>query len=135
MTTQGKSVLIGLILLPVAACLGVAIAAANGVWNPYWETYQAVFGYNLIVTGLGALISWLLLRKAEGGLARWVAALPTIGPAIYGAVWYLGRAIFPAEVAPGAEYLSAPQYLIIAVIGLAVLVLLLRITGLVSRTA
>ncbi len=135
MTAQGKWVLIGLFLLPVTACLGVAISGANGVWNPYSETYVTVFGMNLVVTAVGSVISWLLLRRAQGDLARWVAALPTLGPAIYGAFWYLGRALFPAEVAPGAEYLAAPQYLIIAVLGLAVLVLLLRITGLVSRTA
>ena len=135
MTTQAKWVLIGLLLLPVAACIGVAIAGANGVWDPYSATYVTVFGMNLVVTVVGSVISWLLLRRAEGELARWAAALPTIGPAIFGTAWYISRAIFPAEVAPGAEYIGGPQYLIIAVFGLAVLVLLLRITGLVSRTA
>ena len=44
----------------------------------------------------------------------------------------LGRS---AEVAPGAEYIGAPQYLLLVVFGLTVLVLLLRLTGLVPRTA
>ena len=135
MTTQGKWNLIGLFLLPVAGVLGVAIAGANGVWEPYLGTYITVFGLNIIVTAVAAFISWLLLRRAEGNMARWLAVLPTVGPAIYGAVWYLGRAVFPAKVAPGAEYLGAPQYLIIAVFALAVLVLLLRITRIVPRTA
>ena len=135
MTTQAKWVLIGLFLLPVAACLGVAIAAANGVWNPYGATYRSVFLFNIIVTGFGALFSWLLLRKAAGDIARWVAAAPTLVPAGVGTLWYLGRALFPAKVAPGAEYIGAPQYLILAVFGLTVLVLLLRLTGLVPRTA
>ncbi|MEC9374904.1 MAG: hypothetical protein VYA80_00875 [Pseudomonadota bacterium] len=134
MTTQTKWVVISMLLLPFMACLGVAIAANNGVWNPYSATYTTVFVMNLIVVLVGAVISWLLLRRAEGNLARWTATLPTIGPSIYGTFWYLGRALFPAEVAPGAEYIGAPQYLIISVFGLGIIVLLLRVTGLVSRT-
>ncbi len=135
MTIQGKWNLIGLFLLPAAAALGVAIAGANGVWEPYSGTYIMVLAINFVVTIVAVIISWLLLRRAEGNVARWLAVLPTVGPAVYGAVWYLGRAIFPAKVAPGAEYIGAPQYLIIAVLAIAVLVLLLRITGIVSRTA
>ena len=135
MTKQAKWVLIGLFLLPVAACMGVAIAAANGVWEPYGGTYRMIFTYNVIVTVFGALFSWLLLRKAEGDLARWVAAAPTLLPAGLGTIWYLWRALVPAEVAAGAEYVGGPQYLLMGVFAVAILVLLLRITGLVPRTA
>ena len=135
MTVQGKWNLIGLFLLPVAAVLGVAIAGANGVWQPYGMTYVTVFGLNLVVTVIAVIISWLLLRRAQGDRARWLAVLPTLGPAIYGAFWYLGRALFPAKVAPGAEYIGAPQYLLVAVLAIAVLVLLLRITRIVPRAA
>ena len=135
MTKQGKWNLIGLFLLPVAVVVAAAIATANGVWNANSDTYIFLFQLNFIVMAIAAILSWLLLRKAEGNLARWLAVLPTIGPAIYGAIWYLGRAIFPAKVAPGAEYIGAIQYLAIAVLVIAVIVLLLRITGVVSRTA
>ena len=37
-------------------------------------------------------------------------------PAIAGAIWYLFRAVIPAEVAPGAEYIAGPQYLLMGVI-------------------
>jgi hypothetical protein len=65
--------------------------------------------------------SWLLLRKAKGDTARMIAITPTLIPAAIGIVWYLSRAIFPAEVAPGAEYIAAPQYLLIWVVGISVL--------------
>jgi hypothetical protein len=135
MTTQGKWNLIGLFLLPVAVVIAAAIATANGVWNATSEVYIFLFQMNFGVMLLAAFFSWLLLRKAEGGRARWFAVLPTVGPAIYGAVWYLWRSVFPAAVAPGAEYIGAVQYLAIAILVLTVLVLLLRVTGIVSRTA
>jgi len=135
MTTQGKWNLIGLFLLPLAAVVAAAIATANGVWNAYSDTYIFLFQLNFGIMLIAALLSWLLLRRAEGNMARWLAVLPTVGPAVYGALWYLGRAVFPAAVAPGAEYIGAAQYLAIAVLVLSVVVLLLRVTGIVSRTA
>jgi len=50
-------------------------------------------------------------------------------------VWYLWRGIMPASVAPGAEYIGAPQYLLVGMLVVTFLVLVIRVTGIVPRTA
>lgn len=135
MTKQARYNLLGVITLPVAAVIAAAIATANGVFNAYGATYVFLFALNCAVTIPAALISALLLRSSEGELARWVAILPTWVPVIYGSVWYIWRAVFPAKVAAGAEYIGALQYLLIALLLVTFVVVLLRLTRLVPRTA
>jgi len=121
MTRHGKLNLIGMLALPVVTMVAVRVATQNGVFDAYAATYGYLFVINAIPMLLGGLASWLLLRKATGDTARMIAITPTIIPAAIGIVWYLWRATFPAEVAPGAEYIAAPQYLLIWVVGISVL--------------
>lgn len=135
MTTQGKVNFLGIFMLPLAAIVGAALAAANGVFEPYRATYVFLFALNLVITVPAALFSAVLLRRSSGNTARWLAILPTLVPVVIGSVWYLSRGLVPASVAPGAEYIGAPQYLLIAVLVVFFFVLVLRVTGLVPRTA
>jgi len=133
MTKQGKYNVLGIFLLPVAVVLAAAIAGANGVWQPYGSTYAFLFGMNFGFMLVFGLLSGLLLLWSAGDRARWLAVLPTLATAVFGAVWYLYRALVPAEVAPGAEYIGVLQYLPIVGLGTLFVVLLLRITGIVKR--
>jgi len=134
MTTQGKLNLLGLVLLPAAAVLGAVLATSNGVFNAYSATYVFLFWLNCVITVPAVLLSGLLLRRSTGDRARWIAVLPTLVPVTIGTVWYLWRGISPATVAPGAEYIGAPQYLMVALIVVAFLVLFVRVTGIAPRT-
>jgi hypothetical protein len=133
MTTQGKINLLGIVLLPVAAVLGAVIGTAKGTFNAYSATYIFLFGVNLVITLPAAALSGLFLRRSLGDKSRWIAILPILVPVAIGSVWYIWRGIFPAQVAPGHEYIGAPQYLMVAMIAVAFLVLLVRVTGLVPR--
>ncbi|MEE4186184.1 MAG: hypothetical protein V2J12_10480 [Gammaproteobacteria bacterium] len=135
MTKQGKYNLLGIFLLPLAVVVAAAIASLNGVWNAYAATYGFLFGINLAVMLIFGLLSGLLLLWSGGDRSRWLAVMPTLLTAGFGAVWYLFRAVFPAEVAAGAEYIGALQYLPIVGLGAFIVVLLLRVTGIVKRTA
>jgi hypothetical protein len=133
MTTQGKINLLGIVLLPAAAVLGAALATANGAFRAYSDTYVFVFLLNLVITLPAAGLSGLFLRRSYGNKSRWIASLPMLVPVAIGSVWYIARGISPAKVAPGAEYIGAPQYLMVALVAVAFVVLLIRVTGLVSR--
>lgn len=135
MTTQGKLNLLGIVALPAAAVLGAMLAKMNGVFEAYSDTYVFVFVLNLVITLPAALLSWLFLRRSTGDTARWIAILPTLVPVVVGSVWYLWRGLVPATVAPGAEYVGAPQYLLVAFLIVTFLVLLVRVTGIFPRTA
>ncbi len=112
MTGYGKLNLAGMLLLPAAAVLAALI-----VFGPRSDTLLAVAGINLLPMLLGGAVSGLLLRGANRAMAgRGIALWPTLIPAIIGAVWYLWRALMPETVAPGREYLAAPQYLLMGVI-------------------
>lgn len=135
MTTQGKLNLLGIVLLPAAAMTGAALATINGAFAAYGATYIFLFALNCVITLPAALLSALFLRRSLGNTSRWIAILPTVVPVLIGSVWYLWRGIMPASVAPGAEYVGAPQYLLIIVLAVTFLVLVLRVTGIVPRTA
>jgi hypothetical protein len=135
MSKHGTLNLLGMLLLPVTVVVAAAIATANGVWNAYSDTYIFLFQLNCIVTVPAAFFSWLMLRRSTGDRARLIAISPTLVPAVYGSVWYLWRAISPAEVAPGAEYIGAVQYLMIGMIVMLFIVLLGRVTGLIPRAS
>jgi hypothetical protein len=135
MTKQGKYNLLGIIALPAAAVLAGAIATANGVWEAYGKTYAFLFGLNFVFMLVVALFSGLLLLWAAGDKSRWLAVVPTLLTAFVGAAWYLWSAVFPSAVAPGWQFIGVPQYLLnVAAVSL-VVVLLLRLTGIVSKTA
>lgn len=135
MTRQGKLNFAAMILLPLAAMLAAAIATMNGVWEAYSATYITVAVLNSIITVPAAFFSWLFLRRSTGDTARLIAILPTLIPSVWGSVWYLWYAFFPADVAAGAEYLGAPQYLFIAMLATTFLVLLARLTRLAPRAS
>lgn len=135
MTKQGKYNLLGIIALPLIVVVSAAIATANGVWEAYSDTYVWLFAMNLAFMLLVGLLSALLLLWAGGNRSRWLAVAPTLLTAVGGGIWYLWSAIFPAEVAPGWEFLGAPQYLLVVALGSAALVFLLRLTGIVPKTA
>ena len=100
MTRHGKFNLIGMLSLPVTTMVAARVADEKGVWEPYAATYGWLFFMNAIPMLLSGLVSWWLLRKAIGGVSRTIAVTPTLIPAAIGIIWYLWRAIFPAEVAP-----------------------------------
>ena len=116
MTSYGKINLLGMLLLPVAASVAALLVFGNRT-----DTLVTVFGLNLVPMLISGLVSALLLRGANrAGKGQGIALWPTLIPAALGAVWYLFRAVMPAEVAPGAEYIAGPQYLLMAVILLSV---------------
>ncbi|MEO8225163.1 MAG: hypothetical protein ABI661_10185 [Gammaproteobacteria bacterium] len=116
MTSYGKMNLLGMLLLPIAAAVAALI-----VFGTRTDTVIAVFALNLVPMLIGGLSSGLLLRGANrAGKGQGIALWPTLIPAAVGAIWYLFRAAVPEEVAPGAEYIAAPQYLLMGVIVLSV---------------
>jgi hypothetical protein len=108
--------LAGMLLLPASASVAALIC-----FGPRTDTLITVFALNLVPMLIAGLVSWLLLRgAARAGKGQGIALWPTIIPAVFGAVWYLWRAVMPAEVAPGAEYIAGPQYLLMAVVVLGI---------------
>ena len=136
MTKQGKYNFLSLIGLPAAAVLGAWIAKLNGVWDAYLNTYLFVFGLNFVAVMLiPVILCGLLLLWSGGTVSRWLAVAPAILTAAIGGMWYLVRAVFPDPVAPGAEYIGAAQFLLPFALLLVFIVLVLRVFGIVSRTA
>ena len=117
MTKHGKLNLLGMLLLPLAASVAALIA-----FGPLPATRVAVFLINAVPMLIAGLVSGLLLRRAgrSGGKGRAIALWPTLIPAVIGTVWYLWRSLVPQQVAPGAEMITGPQYLLIAVVVLGV---------------
>jgi hypothetical protein len=116
MTSYGKLNLVGMLLLPVAASVAALIVFGNRT-----DTLVTVFGLNLVPMLISGVVSALLLRGANRvGKGQGIALWPTLIPAALGAIWYLFRAIVPEAVAPGAEYIAGPQYLLMGVILLSV---------------
>lgn len=116
MTKYGKINLLGMLLLPAAATLAAWI-----VFGERTDTLLTVFGLNLVPMLISGLVAGLLLRGANAaGKGQRIALLPTLIPAVLGAIWYLFRAVLPAEVAPGAEYIAGPQYALMAVVVLSI---------------
>ena len=112
MSRYGKINLLGMLLLPLAATVAALIVFGNRT-----DTMVTVFGLNLVPMLIGGAVSGLLLRGANrAGKGQGIAVWPTLVPAVLGAIWYLFRAVAPAEVAPGAEYIAGPQYLLMGVI-------------------
>lgn len=116
MTAYGRMNLGGMVLLPAAAAVAALIS-----FGARSDTLITVFALNLVPMLISGLVSWLLLRgAARAGKGQGIALWPTIIPAVFGAVWYLWRAVVPDTVAPGAEYIAGPQYLLIGVVLLSI---------------
>ena len=117
MTGYGKLNLAGMLLLPAAAVLAALI-----VFGPRGDTLLVTGLINAIPMIIGGAVSGLLLRGANRARAgRGIALWPTLIPSLMGAGWYLFRAVLPETVAPGREYLAAPQYLLLGVLCLGVI--------------
>lgn len=117
MTRHGKINLLSMLLLPVAATVAGVI-----VFGTERSPLVSIFALNLVPMLIGGLVSALLLRGARrAGKGQGIALWPTLVPAVLGAVWYLFRALVPNPVAPGAEYIAGPQYLLLGVVVLSVL--------------
>jgi hypothetical protein len=121
MTTYGRLNLLGVLGMPVAAVLAAAITSA--LEKPYLATFVSVFAMNLVPMLIGGTVTGLLLRGARkaGGAGAGIALWPSLGTAVVGGVWYLWRAFMPDPVAPGVEYIAAPQTLLLLVIALSVI--------------
>ena len=116
MTGYGRMNLAGMVLLPAAAAVAALIS-----FGARSDTFITVFALNLVPMLISGLVSWLLLRgAARAGKGQGIALWPTIVPAVLGAAWYLFRAVAPDPVAPGAEYIAGPQYLLMGVVVLAI---------------
>ncbi|MGI9309111.1 MAG: hypothetical protein ACR2P6_07605 [Gammaproteobacteria bacterium] len=135
MSRQAKLNLVGIALLPLAAVLSTWISGQNGVFNPYSATYITIFAMNGGLMVVAGVISGLFLLGTKGEFARFLVVLPTLVPAVWGTLWYLSAAISPAEVAAGAEYIGAPQLLLMAVIGFGCLAFLVWLTGLFRKSS
>jgi len=120
MTQYGKLNLLGMVAVPVAA--GIASLASFGLNSTSFITIVLM---NCIAVLIAGLISGLMLRKANNGPAAWVALMPILIPSVWISVWFLFRAVVPAAVAPGAEYIAAPQYHVMAVLLLTVVAFVL----------
>jgi hypothetical protein len=118
MTGYGKLNLLGMALLPVAATLAAVIVSFSQKDWANGATLGTVFIMNAIPAIWGGIAAGLLLRGARkaGGRGAGIALWPVLIPAVVGGAWYLWRAVSPAEVAPQAEYITGPQYLLMGVI-------------------
>lgn len=120
MTAYGRLNLLGMVGMPVAAVIAAALTRA--LEDPYLATFVSIFLMNLVPMAIGGLVTGLLLRGARkaGGVGAAIALAPSLGTAVVGSVWYLWRAFLPDPVAPGVEYIAAPQTLLLLVIVLSV---------------
>jgi hypothetical protein len=121
MTRYGRLNLIAVLGMPIASVTATAITPALD--QPYVATFISVFVMNLVPMAIGGAVTGLLLRSARkaGGAGGSIALLPSVGTAVTGGVWYLWRAFMPDPVAPGVEYIAAPQSLLLLVVALSVL--------------
>lgn len=118
MTSYGKLNLLAMIGMPALATLAGAITPALD--SPYGATFVTIFLLNFVVMLVGGLGTALMLRGARRRGVRPSPAtlLPSLVPAVAGSALYLFRAVVPETVAPGAEILAGPQYLLMAAIAL-----------------
>lgn len=118
MTRYGKLNLFGMVLMPGAAVVAALIVSLSQKDWARGATLATVFIMNAIPALWGGIAAGLLLRgtRKAGGKGAGIALWPILVPALAGAAWYLWRAVSPAEIAPQAEYMTGPQYLLLAVI-------------------
>ncbi len=121
MTNYGKYNLYAILGLPVIAALGSIV-----MFGFLPDTIAFVFGTNLLPMLVGGLVSALLLRFATkpGGKGKFIAIWPTLVPAAFGALWYIGGVIIPNDSDPGREYFAVPIYLIMWVVAISIIALI-----------
>ncbi len=121
MSRYGRYNLMAMLGLPVIAALASIILFG---FRP--DTIVFVFGTNLAPLLIGGLVSALLLRFATmpGGKSRFIAISPTLVPAAFAALWYIGGAIIPNDSDPGREYFAIPIYLVMGVVAMSVVALI-----------
>lgn len=121
MTNYGKYNLYAIIGLPVIAALGSIV-----VFGFLPDTFVYVFGVNLLPMLLGGLVSALLLRFAAkpGGKGQLIAILPSLVPAVFGILWYVGGVITSGSFDAGREYFAVPLYLLMWVIAMSIIALI-----------
>ncbi len=120
MSKHGKYNLYAMLGLPVIAALASIV-----VFGFLPDTIAFVFGTNLLPMLIGGLVSALLLKFAikPGGAGQLIAISPTLVPAAFGVVWYLG-ALLPNDVDPGREYFAGPLYLAMWVVAMSIIALI-----------
>lgn len=123
MSKYGKYNLYAMLGLPIIAALASVVVFGDDLLP---STIPFVFGVNLLPMLIGGLVSALLLRFATkpGGKGQFIAIWPTLVPAAFGALWYIGGAIIPNDVDPGREYFALPIYLVIGVVVMSVVALI-----------
>ena len=121
MTNYGKYNLYAMLGLPVIAALGSIV-----VFGFLPDTIVFVFGVNLLPMLIGGLVSALLLRFATkpGGKGKLIAILPSLVPAAFGALWYIGGVINSNDFDAGREYFALPIYLVMSVVALSIVALI-----------
>ena len=114
MSSYGKINLTGMLALPV-----VAVLASIIMFGLHFDTMVFVFALNAVPMLIGGVVSALLLRWASksGGRGQFIALLPTLVPVAIGVLWYLYGALLPSDSDPGREYIAAPIYLVLWVVG------------------
>lgn len=121
MTNYGKYNLYAILGLPIIAALGSIV-----MFGFLPDTIAFVFGTNLAPMLIGGIVSALLLRflTKPGGKGRFIAIWPTLVPAAFAALWYIGGAIIPNDSDPGREYFALPIYLVMWVVVMSVVALI-----------
>ena len=121
MSNYGKYNLYAILGLPIIATLGAIL-----VFGFLPDTIVFVFGVNLVIMLIGGLVSALLLRFATkpGGKGKLIAILPSIVPAIFGVLWYVGGIITGNDFDGGREWFTVPIYLVMWVIAMSVIALI-----------
>ena len=120
MSGYGKINVLGMLLLPLGAVLASIISFG---FRP--DTALFVFGINLVPMLIGGLVAALLLRFAAkpGGKGQLIAILPSLVPAVFGILWYVGGVITSGSFDAGREYFAVPLYLLMWVIAMSIIAL------------
>ena len=98
------------------AALGLpllAVFASLLVFGVRLDTQFFILGTNAIPMLIGGVVSGMLLRtvKRKGGGREFIALLPTLVPAGFGLLWYVGGLLLLGSDA-GREYFAGPFYLL-----------------------
>jgi hypothetical protein len=121
MSSDGKKILLSIIVLPLVAVFGALI-----VFGGRSDTLIFVFGTNLIPMLIGGFFSGLLIRavnRSNGAAAnkRWIALAPVGFPLILGVLWYLLSIVNQGSFDSGREFFAGPIYLVGLAVGVSVI--------------
>jgi hypothetical protein len=121
MSSDGKKILLSIIVLPLVAVVGAVV-----VFGALADTMAFVFGTNLIPMVIGGFFSGLLIRavnRSNGAAAnkRWIALAPVGIPLIFGALWYLAAIVNSGAPDAGSEFFAGPIYLVGLAVGASVI--------------